>query len=209
MEESVHDSNGKPDPLPEHLEQRLHRLENAVASLQDTRALEERVTERVRSRLQSGVPVAAVRSDDKFVDLKRHPLPLAMEAAASRTPASPAETTRQAMDNLPPAARAAVAAVMLPRPRWLLFDVWSDFVAMLRMFLDVRYHVGWFARLTVLVLIPVILTSHLWLWLPVPSLFGLNLIADKLVDLLLAFFLYKTLSREAGRYREWRAQLRR
>jgi hypothetical protein len=206
VNEQDHDAGGKADPVLEDLQGRVHRLEHAVASLQDTRALEERVIERVRQRLPTALPVVAGKVDDRVVDSQRHPAPRAMDSAASKTlsGATPANAAL-ALATLPPAARAAATAVLLPRHRWLLWDVWTELVAIVRMFLDVRYHVGWFARLAVLVLVPVILTSHLWLWLPV-SLFG---ITDKLVDLLLAFFLYKTLTREAGRYREWRAQLHR
>jgi hypothetical protein len=71
------------------------------------------------------------------------------------------------------------------------------------MFFDVRYHVAWTARLTVLLLVPFILTSHLWL--PVYNLPIVGPVLDKVVDLLLAFFAYKALSREAQRYRQVRA----
>jgi hypothetical protein len=139
----------------------------------------------------------ASKLDDKLMDSKRHPMTVVSEP-----------TTSDKSD--PPAAAPPPVTVTLPRQRWLLFDLWADTTAMVRMFFDVRYHVGWFARLAVLVLIPAILCSRLLLWwVPVPSLFYLDAIFFKLVDLLLAFLLFKILSREARRYQEWRAMVRR
>ncbi len=40
----------------ESLEQRVHRLEDAVAAMQDTRLLEERVAERVKERVNGNLP---------------------------------------------------------------------------------------------------------------------------------------------------------
>jgi hypothetical protein len=180
----------KIDPNLENLEQRLHRLENAVASLQDTRALEERVAERVHHRLSSG-PAAALATDDRIKDANRR-LPSVV----------PTVNRANAVSGI-----AGDVSLTLARRRWLIVDFWAELVAIVRMFFNVRYHVAWYARLAVLVLVPAILTSD-W-WLPVPNILGLRWIADKLVDLLLAFFLYKTLSREAHRYQEWKAQQRR
>jgi hypothetical protein len=163
------------------LEQRVQRLEDAVASLQDTGPLEERVTQRVTERLQGRVPPA------EQITRSRPPL------AGKPPPAT-----------VPPAAVPPGPQVV--RQPWLLFDVLAELRAMVRMFFDVRYHVGWSARLTVLVLIPLLLLSH-W-WLPLTGVWLFGDLFDKIVDLILALFIYKALSREAHRYREAQAARR-
>jgi hypothetical protein len=169
-------SPGNSDPALESMEQRLHRLEAALASMQDMRALEERVTEKVRQRVQS-------TADERLMDSKRQPLP-AGSAAHYKEPAALAF---------------APAAV---RRTWLLLDMWADLVSIVRMFFDVRYHVAWFSRMSVLILVPAILSSQWWLPMAATPVFGAVL--DKTVDLLLAFFLYQALSREAHRYQTWK-----
>ncbi len=73
---------------------------------------------------------------------------------------------------------------------------------MVRMFVDPRYNLGWLARLVPLVLLVAILTSLIW----IP---GIHLMPDwiaqlvsKIIDLILAYFFFKILIREARRYRE-------
>jgi hypothetical protein len=180
-------SPSQPGWPPETLEQRVHRLEDAVASLQDTRPLEDRITERVTERLQGRPPAPRPVSDisDKVMEPRQIPPP----------PVSP-----------PPAPTTTPASLIRPvltRQPWLLLDTITELRAMVRMFFDVHYHVGWSTRLTVLILLPVLLLSHWWLppaWLPV-----VGWLFDKLVDLLLAFIIYKALSREAQRYLHTRA----
>jgi hypothetical protein len=90
----------------------------------------------------------------------------------------------------------------LTRRPWLLVDLADELRAMVRMFFDTHYHVGWTTKLMVFVLVPTILLSH-WLfplaWVPFVGRY-----VDKLLDLILAFFVYKALSREARRYLEMR-----
>jgi hypothetical protein len=169
---------------PEPLEQRVRRLEDAVAALQDTHLIEERVVERVQARLQGKPepPPAAVPA--------RQAASEQMYDAARYTPPPPAEPVN-------PLPYVAAAARLLPG-NWLVVDLYTELRAMIRMFFDIHYHVAWTTRLTVLVLVPVILLSHWWFpfaWVP---LFGA--VVDKIVDLVLAFFVYKALSREAQRY---------
>jgi hypothetical protein len=80
---------------------------------------------------------------------------------------------------------------------WLLFDIIAEARAIVRMFVDPRYRLSWSGRVGSLVLIVLIATS--WIWLPfsdkIPFL-------NKIVDLLLAFVLFKVLGHEARRYRE-------
>jgi hypothetical protein len=174
---------------PESLEQRVQRLEDAVATLQDTGPLEDRVVERLSDRLGLRLPG---REPERRVERpvehmvtadRRTPLPV--------TDGSPPEE----LDQWRPARRPGVK-----RHSWLLFDLIAELRAMVGMFFDVRYHIAWSTRLTVLILLALILTSGLWSplsWIPIVS--G---IIDKVVDLILAFCVYHALSREVRRYRE-------
>jgi hypothetical protein len=177
---------------PEPLEQRVQRLEDAVAALQDTQHIEDRVAERVHARLQ-GLAVAA-------------PAPLAGSAAAGQG-GDTARYTAAAPNPAPPPVTPVLPTPPAPWPRlvrrsWLLIDLAAELRAMVRMFFDIHYHVGWTTRLIVFVLVPVILLSHWWFplaWVPLVGRY-----VDKVLDLFLAFFVYKALSREAQRYLETR-----
>src|SRR5262249_38849698 len=105
------------------LETRVHRLEDALAPLQDNHLMEERTLERLpneqaRAQVKSG---PAPFEDRSTADQ------LARTAPAPVPAASPA----------PPAPMSGLAELR----------------AMVRMFFDVRYHVAWTTRLLTLVLL--------------------------------------------------------
>jgi hypothetical protein len=95
----------------------------------------------------------------------------------------------------------ARAASPSAKPPWLLFDLYAEARATIRMYLDPRYRVGWQGRLLPVLFLAAIGTS--WLWIPrtsvLPSVVSTLLV--KVVDLVLAFALFKVLHREADRYR--------
>jgi hypothetical protein len=179
--------------LPETLEQRVHRLEDAVAALQDTKLIEERVAERVMGRMNR----KRSKSSTAIVNAER----------LAQTPAGP---------GLAPGGEAHADAQAIPslnakRP-WLIVEVCHELRTMFRMFFDPRYRVSWSAFFALMVLAYILVSKWLWsLWGAVPIL-GLltepmhltfiGEILDKTVDLILALFAYKTLSREMRRYRE-------
>ena len=171
--------------LARALEQRVHRLEDAVAHLQDTRSLEERVIERVTERLQRQKPTAPRAVAGMVIDATRNLLPSVIASNSSH----------HADSGGPSAGRAAS-----PRRPWLLFDMVADARAIFRMFVDPRYHLSWRGRLLPLVLTAVILTSSYWI--PGTGLAIVGPLFDKSLNLVLAFVLYKILAYEARRYRE-------
>jgi hypothetical protein len=177
------DDGPPPAALPVvSLESRVERLEAGVAALQqDAAALEERVAQRVSERLQHQVSTEAER-----LSAARPAAPLAMMAAAER------------------AFRAVAPAVTptLTRVPWLVVDLWLEAVAIVRMFFDLKYKVGWTTRILVLVLLPLILVSH-W-WVPLSQIPFVGELVEKLIDLALAFVMFKALGREARRYQEYR-----
>jgi len=173
------------------LEQRLRRLEDAVAELQDVRPLEERIVERVYRRLNHDRG-AAVDDSAGLLKTGRQLLPAALDLI--RTRADDAE-------------RQHVSSAGNLRRSWLLVDAYAELRTMLRMFLDPRYRPSWPARIVPLVLLALIMTS--WIWLPGTSFLppSLMTIVDKTIDIALAFLAFKILHREARRYREWVADL--
>ncbi len=83
---------------------------------------------------------------------------------------------------------------------WLLVDMIADGRLLIVMLFDRHYAMAWTTHLIVWLFIPAILTSGWWFplaWVPI-----LGHYLDKVFDLLLAFCVYKALSRELWRYME-------
>src|SRR4051794_11296207 len=93
-------------PRVEVLEGRVRRLEEVVAALQDTRALEQRVVERVAAQVSHDANNGARQSAGLIIEAGRHLLPSAVGALSQGVNAAEAHAQAQAA---PPA-----------RP-WLLF----------------------------------------------------------------------------------------
>ena len=159
------------------LARRIERLEGEVAALKagaqrDNAALEEHIVERVTERLQRNP------RSDQFTATPR------MASAA-----------RDAYGE---------AAPIPPRERgyaWLVVDMYHDARLIVLMLRDRRYALAWTTHLVVWVFLLAIFTSGWWLF-PFAYIPWIGQYLDKLVDLLLAFGVYKALSREARRYRE-------
>ena len=172
----------------EQLEHRIRRLEEAVAGLQDTRPMEERIVERVTEKVAQATP-GNKGSSGLIMEAGRQLLPSALGLASSSRafpengPAAPGSSSRRG---------------------WWFFEAYDDLRAMIRMFYDGRYrpHMTWTAFLTPFFLVVCILA--VWLLMPtsLPLVGPLLRVLDKLVDLVLAFFAYKILLREVRRYRE-------
>jgi hypothetical protein len=88
------------------------------------------------------------------------------------------------------------AAVTAPRRRWLPFEIIAEARAIVRMFVDPRYRLSWGCRIGTIVLLIAIAASS-WLLGPLSAIPYL----DKVVDLCLAFVLFKVIGQEANRYR--------
>lgn len=194
-----------PVPQIEALEYRVRRLENTVSALQDTRVLEDRVSERIANRLSRKPGKTTMREKASvIIDVGRRLLPLTAEKPEP-PPAQPAESAAGA--GPPPTAAPPAPEPPPAQSIWLVFDIYSEGLAILRMFIDPHYRMPWRTRLIPLILFAAILTS--WYWLPGTGFLnefpGLALLArslDKMVDLFLAFFLFKILGREAQRYQK-------
>src|SRR5262249_26041433 len=134
-----------PDPVDDSLEQRVRRLEDAVANLQDTRPIEDRIVERVSERLGSKPTPPPPERTEYMISAERRtpPPPEDRRAPLEPLPAAPMPVL------LPPASPVPLpAAPDVERYPWLLFDFFRELRAIIRMFFDVRYPVGWSARVT-------------------------------------------------------------
>jgi hypothetical protein len=169
------------------LEQRVRCLEDAVAMLQDTKRVEERIVERLSRRLKRDAPGSSKEPAGVVVDAGRQLLPAALSFIRTQ-----ADNAEEASAGSPP-----------PAPRsWLVFEAYTEARAMARMYVDPRYRLTWSAKVVPPVLLLAILTS--WIWIPGTYLlpFALVAVVVKVVDLVLAFLAIKVLIREVRRYRE-------
>ena len=168
------------------LEGRVHRLEEAVAALQDTHLMEERIVEKLRGETQRGETLHG------GPQAKVGPLPPDSDKV-SATPPSPAPPAHE----MPP----WNAQTVPPRLSGL-----AEFRAMVRMFFDMHYHVAWTTRMLTIIIVGLIVTSH-W-WFPPSYVPAIGFIFEKTIDIILAFLLYRVLGNEARRYVQQRSQRR-
>lgn len=171
-----------PSIAGESIDVRMRRLESAIASLQDTRIIEERVLERVQ---QTAVSQA---QSNALVDAGKSLLPGMLKAVGSQFDAATSPSA-------PPGAGSIFSA-----RTWLLTDLIQEVRTFFVMYFDYRYKPTWMAK----VIPPAALVIFLFSWLLIRN--GITIpVIGPLFDYALNFFLvivvYKTLQREAARYR--------
>jgi hypothetical protein len=167
-----------PTPHPSPLEERLLRLEAELARL----------------RAPGPAPAPNAASVAAAPSVQKSSSFFSMLGKRLFTTSGPAPGLKPAAEPAPSLVPAGV------RRTWVLLDALAELRAILRMFVDPRYHMSLFGWLTPLVLAVAILTSG-W-WLPLAAVPGVGWLLDKIVDLFLAFVLFKVLGHEARRYRE-------
>jgi hypothetical protein len=167
------DSRG-PSVAMQRVEERIRRLEDAVASLQEQRRPELPVI----LPLPEQPPRSA--ASDALLDTGRRLLPLAVNLLA------------------PPVTETSPTSVSGARRPWLLVDAVQELRLMVAMFADRRYRVSWVAWVVPIAILFLMIGSTY----VIGGIPFIGSILDKLVDLLLAFMVYKVLTREAARYRE-------
>jgi hypothetical protein len=174
-----------------NLEPRLQRLEDALATMQDQQLMEERVLERVLERFaQPGAARLLRPAGEVVIDAVRPAL------SAARTTAIP-----MGPDRLPPPTDPNRAG----KPLWLGFELYHELRTMVGMFFDARYQLSPTARYAPLVIL--VLMSLAWLYFDFTAITGATryfwLPLYKLIDIGFVLVLYKILSRESVRYREY------
>jgi hypothetical protein len=176
---------GWPDSLSP-LEQRIRRLEDALAHLQMMRGMDTRVIERPTAAAAEPPPAPAGG-------------PLSPSSAAlllgagKRLLGAAADAVMQPASPVPPPGFSS------GRRLGPLADLLAQMRAAVRMYVDPRYKQSWPGRLLLPFLFAAIVLSYYWV--PGSSIWLVGPILVKTADLLLAYVFYKVLSREARRYR--------
>jgi hypothetical protein len=187
------------DALPP-LEERLRRLEDALARVPDPRQIENRIAERVAERLTSErtIPVAQILQAPPTAGQGPNvTIPAGMILDVGKR----LFTTTAAMANAAPRSEHQESAAMNGvRRTFLFFDMLTEARAIWCMYTDPRYKMSWAGRMVPLGLAVFLLTSAFLI--PGAQLTGIGTIIDKLADLIPAFILFKLLTYEARRYRE-------
>jgi hypothetical protein len=183
-EQITKNGEGYSSPGVAALEERVQRLEDVMASLQDTRQLENRVVESVMARMANGRGNDLRRTTGLIIEAGRQLLPAPTEILRQRPEGTPVQVGNE---------------VVPGRPPWILYEVYAQGRSTIRMYLDPRYRLSWQGRILVPVLLVLIfLSSFLF------PLSGIPLIGPLVVqagDLILAFVLFIILHREATYYR--------
>lgn len=172
-----------PEALLIPLEERIRKLELALAELQNTSDLESRVAARVSNQIaQELAPGGGASSKASLVELGKRLLGVMS----------------------PPAPRTLGPRPDGKRPGWLLLEVWAEARAIFRMYVDPRYRMTWVGRVVpVVLLIGFLFASYCVALVPLigPFLVKIPFLVEA-VQLVMAFVLFKVLSHEARRFRE-------
>ena len=161
----VHSDDSTPPTARRSLERRVRRLEDAVAAIQDTQIMEDRVVERVVQRVDTFLLSAKVRADRQCRS------DAATQDCRLRFRKCP---TRRAKMQRPPRRTTA-------RPGWCS-GVLNELRWMLRMLTDYRYRMSWTGRI---VLVAAIVVGFLS-WFVIAGIPIIGGILDRIVLILAA-----------------------
>jgi hypothetical protein len=181
------------------LEERLRRLEDALAQIPDPKQIENSIAQRVAERLttERPVPVAQIAPAPTPSARAGVTLPTGMILDIGKrilTTTGNTASTASASEHQESALSSGVRRTIL------FFDMLTEARAIWCMYTDPRYKMSWAGRLVPLMLAVFLLTSAFLV--PGAQITGVGTIIDKLADLIPAFILFKLLSYEARRYRE-------
>jgi hypothetical protein len=172
-------------PDGEALERRVRRLEDAVAAIQDTQLMEDRVVERVVHRVEQS---PYVPSPGLIVSAARMLMPKTVDAIPEGSPPAPGNATPAASESRSP---------------WMVLGFLQELRWIVRMLTDYRYRMSWTGRI---VLMAAVLVGFLS-WFVISGLPVVGGILDRIVLILAAVVTYKAMSREVGLYHEMMARL--
>jgi hypothetical protein len=161
------------EPLLVPLEERIRRLEDALAQLQDVQEGE---------KVSAGPPPGAVQRDP--------PAPGSAGVAGGLLGAA-----GRLLGSAPVQASARAA-----RRAWLFWEALAEARAVFRMYADPRYRLSWTGRAVVPVLLVAFLTTGFWV--PLSGVWVVGWVVERAVQLVVGFGLFKALGYEARRYRE-------
>jgi hypothetical protein len=178
-------ANGKPEPL----EVRLRRLESALAAMQDTKLMEERLMERVVSRMDQPMPPQATLAPPDG-STQGMPAGMMVEAGKALLPGAMRVFSSELRSATNPASGQS-NSILAPE-NWLLTDVIYDVRTCVAMYFDYRYRTTWSAKLVPAFLLLIIIWVIIW---PPFPLF------NYILPPILFLVIFKALMREAARYR--------
>jgi hypothetical protein len=180
-------------PNAEDLEQRLQRLEDAVAALCDTQALEERVISRVSEHFAKQPP--------------QKPAPAAPEPPPTAS-FSPHEPEPESPSFRATVAQGLFSTVSSPDTFSLLGEMWWDLRTFWAMLRDPLYPMTWLGRLVGLLPLAYLLLSTI-AGFRNGVLWHLGFVIDLLLFCPFLYVALKVWGRELRRYREFLATRRR
>jgi hypothetical protein len=189
-------SANRPD---DEMESRMRRLENAIAAIADTRDIEERVLEKMKSRVEPQPPVAALAPPVQSQPPPALPVPPEMLVAAGQAllpSALNAMSAGLAAATDPRNAQPQQPSLLSPQA-WLMTDLLMELRSFGMMFLDFRFRPSWTVRIVPLACLAMIVLNY----------FLLTALPERLFDIFLVVLAYKSLARDAARYRQEMALL--
>jgi len=168
------------DDTVEALEQRVHRLEQAVAALSDTQLMEDRVVERVVQRTETHANGGFLSGAARLL---------------RRSPANPNVEPAELAAETPPVAEMPPAPPRI-KAGWILLEFINEVRTAARMLADYRYRMSWTGRIVPLAC----LLAGLLSWLLISGISVVGGWVDRLFDIVLVVIFYKSMSREVARY---------
>jgi|GEM_PF-2665095 hypothetical protein len=181
----------------ERLEDRLHRLEKAIAALSDTKLMEERLVEKVITRVPP--PTAALAPPQTTTSATG----AIFEAGKALLPGAIKAVTSELKAATNPQTASAPRGGFLAPQTWMLTDLVYDIRTFFSLYVDYRYRPSWTSRI-----VPIAVIGLLIINIVMRQTSGLMGIAmEYVLDPIALIILFKTLSREAIRYREHVAHL--
>jgi hypothetical protein len=183
----------------EDLEQRLQRLEDVVAAVYDTRAMEERIQSKVLEKIRRE-PLTYTAPARAEPEPPRAPLLLAGPAAAR--PSAQVYDSPPEPPPPPPPLPAALAGRLSGDDLSLLLDMWTDLRTLWVMVRDPLYRVSWAGKVVPLTtLVYIVVWCFMGSW--VTAILGL--IGAVILQVTLTYLSFKLLGREFRRFREFRS----
>src|SRR5262245_2255685 len=160
---------------------RLRRLENAIAAMQDTNLMEQRLLERVSERLHTSAAPPAGESN------------AIMEAGKFMTRAIGSQF------NAATSPTASSSGSLFSARTWIVTDIIQEVRTFFVMYFDYRYQVSTVARVVPLAALALFILGWVLKSFTMDNFFGAALL--HLTNLVLVVIVYKTMQREAARYR--------
>ena len=183
---------GNEEETTDRLEDRLERLERAIAALQDTRLMEERLLERVAKRLET-IPTRPDEHSGTPTSSRQSWMPGALRMVGQQLLAATHP------ENQSP------RLSFFSAKQWIVTDLIQEIRTFLMMYFDYRYRPTLPARVIPVAAVCVFLLSWLGLRNFIFASF-VGAIIDYTINVLLVLLVYKTFQREAVRYKSMVSQ---